>query len=90
MIEREISPYLKKLIKKYPVITITGPRQSGKTYLAKNTLINYQYVNLEDLEIRSFAKNDPKGFFKKYPGKLIIDEIQRVPELTSYIQVVTD
>lgn len=90
MIEREISPYLKKLIKKYPVITITGPRQSGKTYLAKNTLIDYQYVNLEDLEIRSFAKNDPKGFLKKYPGKLIIDEIQRVPELTSYIQVVTD
>lgn len=90
MIEREISPYLKKLIKKYPVITITGPRQSGKTYLAKNTLIDYQYVNLEDLEIRSFAKNDPKGFLKKYPGKLIIDEIQRTPELTSYIQVVTD
>lgn len=90
MIKREISLYLKKLIKKYPVVTITGPRQSGKTYLAKNTLLNYQYVNLEDLEIRSFAKNDPKGFFKQYPTKVIIDEIQRVPELTSYIQVLTD
>lgn len=90
MIEREISSYLKKLIKKYPVITITGPRQSGKTYLAKNTLTNYEYVNLEDLEIRSFAKNDPKGFLKKYPGKIIIDEIQRAPELTSYIQVISD
>jgi len=90
MIEREITKYLKKVIKKYPVITITGPRQSGKTCLAKNVLPNYQYVNLEDLEIRSIAKRDPKGFLKEYSGKVIIDEIQRAPELTSYIQVIVD
>ena len=90
MIEREITKYLKNLIKKYPVVTITGPRQSGKTYLARNTLKSYQYVNLEDLELRNFAKNDPKGFLIKYPKKVIIDEIQRVPELTSYLQVIVD
>lgn len=90
MIQREINKYLKQLINKYPVITITGPRQSGKTYLAKTTLKNYQYVNLEDIETRSFANNDPKGFLKQYSGKVIIDEIQRAPELTSYIQVITD
>ncbi len=90
MIKREIIPHLKRLLKKYPVVTITGPRQSGKTYLAKNTLTNYHYVNLEDLEIRSFAKNDPKGFLKQYSGRVIIDEIQRAPELTSYIQVIAD
>lgn len=79
----------KYLIKKYPVITITRARQSGKTYLAKNTLQDYKYIKIEDLEVRGFAKEDPKEAFKKDPGKIIIDEIQKVPELTSYLLQLT-
>ena len=73
-----------------PVIAITGPRQSGKTTLIKNTFPDYPYVTLEDLEVREFAKSDPKGFLMQHTEGLIIDEIQYVPELFSYIQVIVD
>ncbi|MGD2091288.1 MAG: ATP-binding protein [Candidatus Aminicenantes bacterium] len=90
MIEREISRYLKNLSEKYPVVTVTGPRQSGKTTLVKHLFKNMNYVNLEDPEEREFAKDDPKGFLSRIPDGAILDEIQRVPELLSYIQVITD
>lgn len=74
------------MARKYPVVTLTGPRQSGKSTLLKNTFPDYNYVTVEDPDIRLFASEDPRGFLATYPDKTIIDEIQRVPELFSYIQ----
>lgn len=90
MIIREISKYLDDLAKKYPIITITGPRQSGKTTLAKMVFKDKVYINLELLDNRDFANSDPRGFLRKIPDGAILDEIQRVPELISYIQGIVD
>ncbi|WP_269525888.1 ATP-binding protein [Coraliomargarita parva] len=90
LIERQILKELENLLKEYPVVTILGPRQAGKTTLAKKFLKGYSYTNLEDPERRAIAENDPKAFLSNLKGKVIIDEIQRVPELLSYIQVEVD
>ncbi|MBR7143373.1 MAG: ATP-binding protein, partial [Lentisphaeria bacterium] len=90
MIQRFIEVQLQRLAVQFPVITITGPRQSGKTTLAQHYFKNYDYVNLEDPEVRAYAAEDPKGFLADHPAPLIIDEVQRVPELLSYIQVMAD
>jgi len=91
MIDRDLEEQLKKSIKSYPVIALTGPRQSGKTTLIKNLFLkDYKYINLEDLELRAYAKNDPKAFLEEFNHKVIIDEAQNVPELFSYIQVIGD
>ena len=90
MIERSIQQLLHNLSTTYPVVTITGPRQAGKTTLAKMTFPGYNYCNLEHPEIRILAQQDPKSFMLQYPAPVIIDEIQRVPELLSYIQVDVD
>ena len=90
MIRRTIEKELIMTSREYPVVTITGPRQAGKTTLARNSFPNYTYVNLEQPEIRAFALEDPKGFFHRFPAPIIIDEIQRVPELLSWIQVISD
>jgi predicted AAA+ superfamily ATPase len=90
MIERAIKQRLVSLWQSYPVVTITGPRQSGKTTLAKTTFPDYGYVNLESPDLRQMAKTDAKAFLKAFPAPLIIDEVQRVPELLSYIQVEID
>lgn len=90
MIKRKITQELLTSATEYPVVTILGPRQAGKTTLAKSTFSNHTYCNLEHPETRQLAINDANGFFKRYHGKLIIDEIQRVPELLSYIQVMVD
>ena len=74
----------------YPVVTIIGPRQSGKTTLAKTEFANKAYVNLEIPEERAFAINDPKRFLAQFPNGAILDEIQRVPHLLSYIQGIVD
>jgi uncharacterized protein len=71
---------------KFPVIALTGPRQSGKTTLLKSLLGDYTYISLESPNIRAFAKEDPIGFLNQYHDKVILDEVQRVPELFSYIQ----
>ena len=76
--------------KKMPVIAVTGPRQSGKSTLVKEIFPDYKYVNLEDIEMRKFAKDDPKGFLKNLGNRVIIDEVQNVPDLFSYIQVLVD
>ena len=89
MIERILEKKLKQLVTKFPVVSVTGPRQSGKTTLLKNALKKYEYTNLEDPETRLFAEKDPRGFLSGH-DHLIIDEIQRVPELFSYIQVISD
>ena len=90
MIQRTIQAQLKKLAAMYPVVTITGPRQSGKTTLAKMTFLDYRYVSLENFDVRQMAEADPKGFLKSYAAPVILDEIQRVPALLSYIQTIVD
>ena len=90
MIKRIISKKILTLAGKMPVITITGPRQSGKTTLAKEIFKDYTYINLEDAAVRDFAKQDIIGFFKKYNNKVVIDEAQNVPGIFSQIQVLTD
>jgi hypothetical protein len=90
MIKRDLQSVIQGFAKTYPVVTITGPRQSGKTTLAKMAFPTYNYCNLEHPENRLLAEKDPKSFFKQFPTPLIIDEIQRIPELLSYIQVFVD
>ncbi|MFV0275630.1 MAG: ATP-binding protein, partial [Parahaliea sp.] len=89
MITRHLEQELHRLLKEYPCITLLGPRQAGKTTLAR-TLAGYDYVNLELPEQREFATTDPKAFLARFEGKVILDEIQRVPALLSYIQVEVD
>ncbi|USO02680.1 MAG: ATP-binding protein [Alphaproteobacteria bacterium] len=90
MFKRDIADHIKKLARQFPVITITGPRQSGKTTLAKTLFPDKLYVNLEELGPRQLAKSDPKEFLSFYKDGAIIDEAQYVPELFSYIQVRVD
>ena len=90
MLQRDISKHILDMAKEYPVLTIVGPRQSGKTTIAKMLFPNHEYVNLEEPDIREFAQKHPRDFFKNYSENLIIDEFQRVPELLSYIQVIVD
>ena len=91
MLQRELENKLSELIKSYPVIALTGPRQSGKTTLVKQLFSKtHKYVNLENLEQRSFAQNDPKAFLQQNSSPLIIDEAQYVPDLFSYIQILSD
>ena len=90
MIEREITPCLVKLFKQYPFVTVTGPRQSGKTTLCRGAFPNLKYVNLEAPDQREFAESDPKGFLTPLVGGAILDEVQRVPALFSYLQILAD
>ena len=90
MIEREITGKLKHLVATFPVVTIEGPPQSGKTTLAKMTFPEFAYANLEDSATRRLAERDPQAFFEKFPCPAIIDEIQRVPDLISAIQFEVD
>ncbi len=90
MIQREISAKTLQYANQYPVVTITGPRQSGKTTLCKMLFPEKAYVSLENIDDRQFAKNDPKGFLARFPKGAVIDEIQRVPDLLSYIQSLVD
>lgn len=87
---RSSSALLIEALSDYPVVVVTGPRQAGKSTLIRHTLPNWQMVSLEDIDLRQFAKADPRGFLKLYPAPLIIDEVQRVPELLSYIQTLVD
>lgn len=90
MISRALSALIKKMAGKMPIISITGPRQSGKTTLAKACFPEYDYVNLESPETRLEAREDPKAFLRNHSKGLIIDEAQRDPELFSYLQVISD
>ena len=90
MIQRQIGEWLKRMAQEYAVISIMGPRQSGKTTLAKMLFPGYGYVNLEDPDLRRAAEADGADFISKHPAPLIIDEVQRVPELLSRIQVKVD
>ncbi|MBI2270456.1 MAG: ATP-binding protein [Bacteroidetes bacterium] len=90
MIPRDLKKQLVLLAKKMPAIALTGPRQSGKTTLLKAAFPGYDYVNLEHPPTRTLAINDPEQFLSQYKKGLIIDEVQRVPELFSYLQVAMD
>lgn len=90
MYQRFASSELTALAKSYPVITIIGPRQSGKTTLVKHVFSNKPYANLEALDIQEMAALDPRAFLEQYPHGAILDEIQRVPQLLSYIQLIVD
>ncbi len=90
MITRVISDKLKSLYRKFPVVSVVGPRQSGKTTLVKNVFPRLKYVSLEELDNREFALRDPRGFLSTYDNGAIIDEAQRVPDLFSYIQTEVD
>lgn len=89
-IERTIEAEFAQVCKEYPVVTITGPRQSGKTSLARKLCPKHTYASLEDPDTRKMAQEDARGFFNAYPAPMIIDEVQRVPELLSYIQGMAD
>jgi len=90
MLQRTLQRYLHRDAGYYPVLTLTGPRQSGKTTLARESFPRHEYVSLEELDQRSFAQEDPRGFLLRYNNPVIIDEIQRVPSLLSYIQTMVD
>jgi len=91
MIPRQIEIKIRQAAKQYPVITLTGPRQSGKTTLIRAMFPEMQYFSLEDPELRHLAGGDPRGFLAQFQEKgVILDEVQRAPDLFSYIQTRVD
>ena len=90
MIKREMATLLRAGVREMPVVTITGPRQSGKTTLVRETLSSYKYVNLEQKDLREEALADPLGLLERLGHKVIFDEVQNAPGLLSYIQVRVD
>ncbi len=90
MIKRKISDDFTACLGEYPVVTVFGPRQSGKTTLVKACCPDFNYVSMEDKETRETASDDYKSFFANHPPPLIIDEVQRLPEITSAVQTIVD
>ena len=89
-VHRDLTPRLIAAAQKSPSITLTGPRQSGKTTLSRSAFPRHSYVSLEAPDVRAFAADDPRAFLARYPDGAIIDEVQRVPELPSYLQGIID
>jgi len=90
IVNRLIALHLTKAFEQFPFVTVTGPRQSGKTTLCRSSFPELKYVNLETPDQREFAKTDPRGFLKQVDDGAIIDEVQRVPDLLSYLQEIID
>ena len=90
MIPRDIAPVLKGLFQSYPFVTVTGPRQSGKTTLCRETFPHLTYINLEAPDEREFAERDPRGLLARIGTGAILDEIQRAPGFLSYLQAWAD
>lgn len=90
MVRRDAERILRELVRSYPVVAITGPRQSGKTTLTRAVFPDTPYVSLEELDQRDVAEEDPRGFLARYPDGAILDEVQRCPGLLSYLQGVVD
>ncbi len=88
-IKRDMEDYLLYISKKFPVVTLTGPRQSGKSTLVRHVFDQKKYVSCEDPDVQLFASQDPRGFLQTY-SDAVIDEAQKVPEIFSYIQTVVD
>ena len=89
-IERDVSGHLQRMMQEFPVVTISGPRQSGKTTLARHLYPEYDYVSLEDLDERERFRTDPRQFLRQHAAPCIFDEVQHTPELLSYLQGVVD
>lgn len=90
MIQRILAQRLKTELEEYPVVTVFGPRQSGKTTIVRSTCPSFDYVSLEDKETRDAASTDYKAFFANHPPPLIIDEVQRLPEIVTAVQTIVD
>lgn len=90
LLDRRLAGSIQEHLGKYPILALTGPRQSGKTTLLKQIVPDYQYVSLEDPNSREYAIEDPVGFLENYKSKVIFDEVQRAPSLFSYIQTIVD
>ena len=90
IIPRFITPHVKERLKYYPILSLTGPRQSGKTTLLRFLFPDYEYVSLENFKNQEHAQEDPIDFLEKYSSKTIFDEAQRVPQLFSYLQTKVD
>jgi len=90
MIIRHLGEVIQASARQYPIVAVTGPRQSGKTTLCRALFPGYSYVNLEKPDDRQFALSDPNGFLGQFKGPVIFDEVQRTPELFSYIMPLVD
>lgn len=90
MIPRTAEQTIRKLLRGFPIVTITGPRQSGKTTLSKIIFSDRPYRSLEDPDIRQAATDDPRGFLERFPDGAVLDEVQRCPHLLSYLQTMVD
>ena len=84
-LKRTIAPLALRLFAEYPILTLTGPRQSGKTTLVRDLFPDKPYANFEKPDVRAFFESDPNAFIASYPDGAIFDEIQRVPLLSSYL-----
>ncbi|MDZ7790750.1 MAG: ATP-binding protein [Xanthomonadales bacterium] len=90
MIERDLAPFVRRAAGQFPAVTLTGPRQSGKSTLCRNLFPDFHYANLESPDVRQYAQEDPRSFIADLGGGAIIDEVQNVPELASWLQVQID
>lgn len=90
IIERDASANILEAASMYPVVTLCGPRQSGKTTLARHLFPDYDYVSLEDPDSRLAFESDPRGFLQLHPAPCIFDEVQNTPKLVSYLQGIVD
>lgn len=90
MIPRDITPKLRQMLESFPIVSLTGSRQSGKTTLLGEAFPDWRMVSLEDEDIRDFARSDPRTFLAEYDDHVIFDEAQRFPDLFSYLQGVVD
>jgi predicted AAA+ superfamily ATPase len=90
MIRRVLEPHVLRTAAQFPVVTITGPRQAGKTTLCRALFPQHRYASLEDPDVREHASSDPRGFLAGFPGGAVLDEVQRVPDLASYLQTIVD
>ena len=90
MIQRDAEKAIHTLLKGFPVVTITGPRQSGKTTLAQVIFSSKPYVSLEEPDVRLAAREDPRSFLSRFPDGAVLDEVQRCPEILSYLQSLVD
>jgi hypothetical protein len=90
MVKRDLSAHARALARRYPVVAVTGPRQSGKTTFCRAEFSAHPYVSLEAPDERRFALEDPRGFLARFPEGAVLDEVQRAPELVSYLQGIVD